>query len=438
MTKTRHIRRKHKGGSFASATRRIWWSRKISINQDKKKEWMEGYNSKKAELKEFADKYHLANFSEEDFANGVCSNLYDDDASKWRHWGTMKNPQNYYYIKGKDPNKTYTFEQAEERIYDPNLPEPTKDKPKPVSIAERKHLDTSPAILPGLLNFDDLDDFGLDLDDKNNDNPREDVIPEPLPPHNQTRKNQESNINHLGEVDVRMAEFNKLFNEQIANPKIDFTNKSPIPIEDQQTFAKKNLKKNPDFGSIGKKSKEGKIVGGRGWFGLGKGFGKGFQHHMYYSKIKPDSDKKRKWKDEYNRTKKRLAKVRKIHFDLNEEKYEKGLYPSNIKNICTETTPNPPNYYYIEGWKGDKRGGENLTYLEAKQRIYGMNADIKRKQNEQQHHKTQKTQQQNLNSSNFSEITELEAGPSPQNSPQNSPKHSSNISNNDEDVIHVG
>ena len=367
MTKTRHIRRKHKGGSFASATRRIWWSRKIGINQDKKKEWMEGYNSKKAELKEFADTF-IADFDEEDFANGVCSNLYKPEVA-WFKYSEIR-PPNYYFIKGHNRNKTYTFEEAKLQL-DPKI------------------------------------------------------------------STQSPSINHLGEVDEQMAERNRRFNEQMANPEIDFTNKSPIPIEDQQTFAKESLKKDPNFGSsiydntIGKKSKRGEMVGGRGWFGLGKGFGKGFQHHMYYSKIKPDSDEKINWKNKYNDTKKHLAKMRKKYFDLTEEKYAAGLYPKNIKSICTDFTPNPPNYYYIEGWKGDKVLGENLTYLEAKQRIDGMNADIKRKQNEKQHHKTQKTQQPNLNGSNFREVSWSSAGPSPQ--------HSSNISNEEEeDAIHVG
>ena len=365
MTKTRHIRRKHKGGSFASATRRIWWSRKIGINQDKKKEWMEGYNAKKAELKRFVNKLHLANFSEEDFAKGMCSNLYDIpldpehlQAHNEENWyqKSAENPANYYYIKGRNPNQTYTFEQAKERINDPtlpepDLPEPIKDEPKPVSIAELQ----PPSTLPGLL---DLDDLGLDLDDEKNDNPPEiqDVIPPPQEtPPNQTRKNREPSINSSAKEEKADDVF-RLMAEKRANKKLQ----------------KLGLKTIPDDDEMGKKER---MYGGRGWFGLGKGFGKGFQHNMYYSNIKPNNDTKKQWKKTYEKAKTHLAKMKSKYFDLTIEKYEKGLYPKNIDSICTKNTLYPQNYYSIEGWKGYNKNtreyipGENLTYPEAKRRI---------------------------------------------------------------------
>lgn len=141
------------------------------------------------------------------------------------------------------------------------------------------------------------------------------------------------------------------------------------------------------------------------------------------------------------------------YFDLTEENYAAGIYPKNIKSICTKTTPNPPNYYYIEGWFGAY--GKNLTYPEAKQRIDGMNADIKRKQQEndkknadikRQNNKTQKTVlspnsqfkrpvdlkglspeeqktlKEALDHSNFREVSGSSAGSSPSHSPSHSPE----------------
>ena len=335
MTKTKTRRHKLKGGSFASATRRIWWSRKIGINQDKKKEWMKGYNAKKAELKDFADTF-IADFDEKDFANGVCSNLYDPPIA-WLKFSDKIHPQNYYFMKGKehDQNKTYTFEETKKRL-DPKY-----------------KADAATAIQRTIRG-------------------------------RQSRKKQYSirltpsvpNINYLDEVDKQMQERNKLFNEQNEqmNTNPNFTIRLPISINAQKQMAEEGLIKNPNYGTISK------TIGGKGWFGLGKGFGKGFQHHMYYSKIKPNSDKKKEWKTEYNKTKKHLAKMKAEYFVLTEEKYAAGIYPKNIQSICTKTSPNPPNYYYIEGWKGDKVLGENLTYPEAKQRIDGMNEEIKLKQ----------------------------------------------------------
>jgi len=366
MTKTRHIRRKHKGGSFAGATRCILHLKTIGINRDKKHKWMEGYNAKKAELKRFVNKHHLANFSEEDFSKGTCSNLYDIpidpehlQANNMENWyqKSAENPANYYYIKGRDPNQTYTFEQAKERINNPNLPEPnlqepTPDEPKPETTLQLQ----PPAILPGLLDLDDLADLGLDLDDEKNDNPPkiQDVIPPPdyYPPQetppNQTRKNREPINSSAKEEDADV--FRRIAEERAKN-----TNKK--------------------FMSDMEMGKKGRMRGGRGWFGLGKGFGKGFQHNMYYSNIKPNNATKKLWKKKYEKAKTHLAKMKAKYFDLTIEKYEKGLYPKNIDGICTKNNPHPQNYYSIEGWKGYNKNtgeythGEDLTYTEAKQRI---------------------------------------------------------------------